>query len=472
MLDPSTAVNGTDPATLVALMNIHGKGVDDYRCGDFNMDVFMRALAVKFTIDELVPVNEFNLRSLILDNCGNALRIDQDLFNLLSTGSLCNTNFDSGNTLVDINSIVGVFTLGSRWVVAANRVTAPRKIQLMSSYATSTALSDKWTYPYFARTVPPDDYQMMDIIAKILEENDWSYVGVIHSDESYGSNGYKALRDIVNKGQFSCVGYDLTIPAEGTVEQYREYVRQIKDWNGVKVIVAVVVEPENLLKAAVLEGVAEDYVWIGLDAWGNFKSVTDEGLAAHFPGAITVYFRDAIMNRFLTYVKGLKYGDPTNQRNDEDHRKFIPKDWFDEFYQHIHKCHLLDATVVLTQYEKECTKKENITDAQILENPTGILDIAAVYAMAKGLQEFVEHCDARETIASCMNRLQDARERLFDLTLKQTWQIHKVTDGLMPSNEQFNLEFNDHRFWSSGYRIYGLNKDNEYIPVRILAYLA
>ena len=474
MLDPNTAVSSTDPATLVTLMNIHDQGVDDYRCGEFNMDVFMRALAVKFTIETLAPKlpsgrKPFDLRSLILDNCGNPLRIDQDLFNLLNTGSLCNTNFDSGNTLVDISSIVGVFTLGSRWVVAANRVTAPRKIQLLSSYATSTALSDKWKYPYFARTVPPDNIGM-DLIAKILKENEWSYVGVIHSDESYGINGYKTLRDIVNEGQFSCVGFDLAIPAQGTVEEYGQLVRQIKDWDGVGVIVAIVVNPENLLKAAVAEGVADKFVWIGTDSWANFKTVTDEGIADKFNGAITVYFRDAVMNNFLTYVRGLKYGNTTNPNNDEDNRKFIPDDWFDEFYQHIHKCHLPEATVVVSKYDRECAKNENITNEKIMETPTGILDIAAVYAMAKGLKEFVGHCDDQETIVSCMKRLEDARERLFDLTLGETWEIHKVEGGLMPSNEQFNLEFNDDRFWNSGFRIYNLRGgNNEYVPVGLFS---
>lgn len=462
MLDPSQGVD--DPATLIALMAIHGQGVDEYRCGEFRIDNFIRALAVKFTIEEVLPgQNPFDLRTLILDNCDNQLRIDQDLFNLLSTGTLCNTNFDSGNSLIDISSIIGVFTQGSRFVVAANRVTAPLKIQLLSSSATSTALSEKWKYPYFARTVPPDNI-MMDIVAKILKENDWSYVGVVHSDESYGINGYKTLRDIVNTGQYSCIGFDLAVPASGTIEELRPLVKQLANLNGIGVIVAIVVDPRPLLEAAVAEGVAEKFVWIGLDAWGNFKQITED-LVEPFRGAITIYFRDAIMNKFVNYVKELKYGDPTNPLNDQDNRKYIPNDWFEEFYQHIHECHLPSATVVVSKFERVCELNENITTDMVKDAQVGILDIAATYAIASGLQKFVSHCNAGESIADCIKRIENPRDRLFGLTLAETWRIHQVTDGLDPSDEQFNLNFNADRFWNSGYRIYNLKDGNDYVEV-------
>ena len=446
------------PATLVALMNIHSQGVDEYRCGELNVHNFLRALAVKYTIERITS-QPFGLRPLILDNCNNQLRIDQDLFNLLSTGKLCNADFDSDGSQIDIKSVIGVFTLGSRFVVAANRVTAPYKVQLLSSYATSNALSDKWRYPYFARTVPPDEL-MMTLIAKILKENDWSYVGVVHSDENYGISGYKMLREIVNTGQYSCIGFDVTIPAAGTVEELRPIVRQLADLNGIGVIVTLVVDPRPLLEAAVAEGVADRFVWIGTDSWGNFRTTT-EGLAQHFRGAISIYFRDAVMENFVDYVKQI----------DWVNRKDIPDDWFEEFYQQIHKCRLPSATVVMSKYTRDCLLNENITAEMVLQEGVGILDIAAIYAMGRGLQKFVSDCGQRN-ITDCINSIDDPRERLFAHTLAETWRIHDRTLLTMDGNitsEKFNMEIGSKRYWNSGYRIYNLkhddNNDNAYIPV-------
>lgn len=466
MLDPA---QGPDvPATLIALMGIHNQGVDEYICGEFNLYNFMRALAVKYTIEKLLPADKpFGLRPLVLDNCDNQLRIDQDLYNLLSTGTLCNTNFDPAGSVIDANSVVGVYTLGSRFVVAANRVTAPLKMQLLSGYATSTALSDQWKYPYFARTVPPDNVQM-EIIAKILKENDWSYVGVIHSDESYGINGYRTLLNIVNTGQYSCIGFDISVPASGTVEELRPIVRQLADLKGIGVIVSIVVDPRPMLEAAILEGVADRFVWIGTDAWGNLKPNT-AGLAQHFKGAITLYFRDALMNDFVSYVKQIKYGNPADPMNDITNRKEIPTDWFEEFYQHIHECHLPEATVVVSRFTQECKRNENISSIMVKQTGVGLFDIAAIYAIGKGLQKFREYCEQDETISECIQRLPNQRDNLFDLTLQQTWDIHRVSNGLDPANEEFSLEFNDDRYWNSGFRIYNLkdgdDNNNDYIEV-------
>ena len=447
-----------NPATLVALMNIHGQGIDQYRCGELNVHTFLRALAVKFTIEKLTD-EPFGLRSLILDNCNNELRIDQDLYNLLANGQLCNAEFDPDGSQIDIDSVIGVFTLGSRFVAAANRVTAPYKIQLLSSYATSPALSDKWTYPYVARTVPPDDMEM-EIIAKILKENDWSYVGVIHSDESYGIGSYKKLQDIINTGLYSCIGFDAAIPAAATVEDLRPIVRQLADVQGIGVIITLVVDPRPLLEAAVLEGVADRFVWIGTDSWGNFQSTT-EGLAQHFRGAITVYFRDAIMNEFVKYVKEIDYVN----------RKEIPNDWFEEFYQQIHECHLPDALVIMSKYERECKLNENITTDMVLKQGVGIYDIAAAYAIGNGLDKFLSDC-SNQPIIDCMQTIMNPRDRLFAHTLAETWEIHKKTLLKMNGDvttEKFNLDIGEKRYWNAGYRIYNLkhddDNDNNYVPV-------
>jgi ABC-type branched-subunit amino acid transport system substrate-binding protein len=60
-------------------------------------------------------------------------------------------------------------------------------IPQVSFASTSTSLSSRETYPYFARTCLPDDIQALGIVDVIFASN-LTYVSVISSDDSYSTN--------------------------------------------------------------------------------------------------------------------------------------------------------------------------------------------------------------------------------------------------------------------------------------------
>lgn len=450
--------NNPNPATLVYFNAIHNQGNDAYRCGAMNMENMMRTLSVIYAIQHsnLNSDRPFNLRILILDNCDNQLRIDQDLFNLLTTGTLCNSEFDSAGSVIDSSTIMGVQTQSSRYVVAANRVTSAFKIQLISGSSTSTALSDQWRYPYFARTVPPDDLQM-EVIARILKENKWSYVSVVYSLESYGINAYRALQKIINDGLYSCIGIAEGINPVSTVADLQPVVRRLADTDGIGVIVLLVVDARPFLEAVIAEGVASRFLLIGTDTWAAKSSVAN-GLAPKFAGAITIDFRNAHYNNFVDWMKTITY----------DNRVGIPDDWFEEFYQHIHKCQLQNSAQPLTEYTNICITTsgtvEVITEDKVKQYQPSLTNVAASYALADGLSQLSrEYGCADKTFSTCMAGIDRARESLFNYTLKQTWNI---SPGQVDPIDTFSLELGyDDRFWNVGYNIYSLQPDNTYNKV-------
>ncbi len=59
------------------------------------------------------------------------------------------------------------------------------KIPQISYASTSAALSDKSRFEYFARTVPPDNFQARAMV-DILQYFNWTFISTVNSEGDYG----------------------------------------------------------------------------------------------------------------------------------------------------------------------------------------------------------------------------------------------------------------------------------------------
>ena len=440
MLTPNSNQSNPNPATVIFTLPIHNQGVDPYQCGALRPRDMLRALAFIYAIESLAP-SRFNLRTLVLDNCNNDIRIDQDIFKILTKGTLCNTEFDmTDNSVINADSVVAVHTVDSRFVMAANRVTSPFKIQLTSGSASSPRFLDERVYPYVARMVPPDTLQM-EVIAKILQQRGWSYVSVLYSQEIYGINGFRTLRDLTNDQGYSCIGFAEALPDVSSKPLIKEALTRLDEVDGSRVIVLIVSDNvRNVLESLIEMNLASKYVVIGTDSWGTESYITED-IWEQFLGALTVSFRDTIYPDFVSWMGEL------NRAN----KQAIPDSWFDEFYQLIHKCQLPDSPVRQEQFATNCSNDLEIGQDQIQEFGVGVHDIAAAYAIGHGLMQL--RCRA-DTIAECLAGVEDARDVLFDHTLAVDWEI--------PVTGNFRLELGPKRYWDSGYSIYTIKEGNFY----------
>jgi len=436
------AATSDNAATLVALLNIHRQGSDAYRCGSLNMHALNLALSFFFTIETLSP-RPYQVRGLVLDFCSNPLRIDRDMYSLLSTGKLCNTGFDADG-IINNNTIAGAFTFSSSSTVAANRVLSPMKVPILSGSATSDLLSDKSNYPYFARTIEPDD-TTMKAIAAILKSKDWTYVSAVYSRESYGISAVAKLQEVL-KSTGGCIGLSVGVDYPTTPDQAKAAVQSLIATAGANVIVLVTLTPRQILLAAKELGVLDRFIFIGTDTWGNDLSVS-AGMEPQLLGSIILSPRSAVVDQFRTYIRAITYSN----------RKNIPKHWFEEFYQTMHKCQLKDSENPQTKYSV-CTKNEVITNGMIQDYPYIINTIAATYSAMAGLNTMASgRCTLQSTFKDCFSDSTNW-DRYFNEILKVQW---KMQDALtLKPAESFDLSYNDDRYWNIGFFIYTLMQNN------------
>ncbi|XP_052073189.1 uncharacterized protein LOC127711239 isoform X2 [Mytilus californianus] len=427
----------TNPATIVAFFPVSLKGFDAYKCGNLYLGSFYRALATSYTLKNLAP-RPFNIRSLVLDTCSNTLRIDRDLYSILSSGGLCNskTTFDS---VINNSTIGGVITTSTANVIAANRILAPLKIPLVGAFSTSSVLNDKYTYPYVARTIS-SDFQETQAIADVLQYNNWTYVTVIYSKEVYGKSGYENFKSQAGKNGI-CITVSLPVPVQGSSDDIKNALSQLSTETGANVVILIAMNPEQILKAAKELGIINQYLWIGTETWGT--NTLDSNLVDDVKGSITVAMRNTMVTGFNNYLKTLRY----------NYRDNIPDDWFEEFYQQVHQCQLPRASVVYSQY-KVCDLSEQITDEKLQMNHYIIYTtIAATYSIANAIQSTKDtRCATKTNFKDCFYDNSN-KEYLFKRLLETKWSGWTDEPG-------FDLNFNEDRYWDVGYDIYNYVVEN------------
>ncbi|XP_060080414.1 uncharacterized protein LOC132559805 [Ylistrum balloti] len=441
--DMSQPAVNANAATFLLVLDGHNQGSDPFRCGTLKIGNIHIALAFFYTLEKLTP-KPYDVRGVVLDYCSNTLRIDQDLYSLLAAGQLCSTAFGA-NGMVNNKTITGILTTSSSSTVAVNRVVKPLKIPIISSRATSALLANQNDYPYFSRTVPPDDHQM-GVIADILASNDWTYVSVVYSMESYGISGLEQLqRNARSRGVCATNAVGISVP--GSMEEAKAVVQELTTFAGANVVVLCTLYPETIMAAAKELDMVDRFIWIGTDTWGRSPTIP-VGIENKLHGLITVDIRSAIVRNFIDYVKEITYNS----------RKNMPLDWFEEFYQEVHQCQLSDAQTPVTKFTNLCNKAEIITDSMVMSSNAYILHtIAATYSLVNGLNIVrTGDCSLAATFADCFSDMHNW-DRLLNAILSTDWDMHNTLDLEPP--DTFNVRFNSQRFVDTGYNIYTYMND-------------
>ena len=107
-------------------------------------------------LDSRYP-ESLRLGGIALDTCSSTLRLDQDIFNLLSGFPLC----DSGDTrqVVPPSSLVAFVPDGNANSIPISRILASTGVTSVSPSATSPELREFVMSEHFLSIVPPDNLQ-------------------------------------------------------------------------------------------------------------------------------------------------------------------------------------------------------------------------------------------------------------------------------------------------------------------------
>lgn len=128
----------------------------------FRMMAFFYAINLVNTDQSLNYPSSLKLGGVALDTCSSTLRLDQDVFNLLSGYPLCETG--QATQVIPPSTIVAFIPDGNLNAIPISRLLALTEISIVSPSATSSALQDILASPNFMTVIPQDDLRATAIL--------------------------------------------------------------------------------------------------------------------------------------------------------------------------------------------------------------------------------------------------------------------------------------------------------------------
>ena len=190
---------------LGGLFPVHEKG-EKTPCGSaiYNRGL-QRVEAMLFAVDQInkdpLLLPDIRLGVNVVDTCSRdtyalnrSLEFIRASLNAMdTTGFECHDGSTPGAKKQGMGPVFGVVG-GSYSSVSIQVAYLLRlfRIPQISPASTAKKLSDKTRFEYFARTVPPDDYQAIALV-DLVERFNWTYVSTVASEGSYGVAGIDAF---------------------------------------------------------------------------------------------------------------------------------------------------------------------------------------------------------------------------------------------------------------------------------------
>ena len=354
------------------------------RCGDIRPDQWAEAML--FAIDS-VNANQTLLPNITLgfdirDSCYiENIGLDETIDVIISGNQLDIGSCDCGSTNLGGNtSEVAAPTVGIIGA-AASRVSIPvaslgRLFQVpqVSFASTSPILSNRETYTYFYRTVPPDNLQAQAVIELVLHFN-WTYISIIYVGDSYGQPAAAEIRNFAAANDI-CIDVDREIGGTFVEQDYQELAERLLDSDANVVILFSHEQNAQQLLEAVNSSSSRKFTWIASDGWARTLA-----LAHLFNETIAGYYGVAPLAprvpAFDSYLSNLTI--ETNRRNH----------WFDEIYSGFASCSLFQNS------SDACSRNKNITSLSNYHQDSFVPPIIdAVYAYANALHDYlVDNCN-------------------------------------------------------------------------------
>ncbi len=404
---------------LGGLFPVHSKGLSVFDpCGTIQFDRGIQRLeAMLFAIDAInndeTVLSDVTLGANILDTCSrDTYALEQSLeyvrasLSNLDTGTYkCDDGSDAERT--DVSFPVAGVVGGSYSTVSIQVANLFRlfRIPQVSYASTSVTLSDKSRFDYFARTVPPDNFQAK-AMADIVRYFNWTYVSTVASQGNYGERGIDSFR-YEARARNICLAVQQKIEQSATEEDLDEIINELLEKRSARVVILFlrVEDAKALLSAAKRQGVTNHFIWLASDGWGKQDiPVNNNQLAAE--GALTLELQAAALKPFDEYFMSLR--PETNTRNP----------WFREFWEKLKHCRLpYNLSVPYERPSQPCTGSEHITPSEYQQESKIQFVYDAVYAMAHALDMMTKdacgHLKRKSKRKRCIKELNIDGARLY-----------------------------------------------------------
>lgn len=374
--------------TLGGLFFLHYKGINNEECGDFNAPGLGHAQAMIYAIEKIN--NDSNLLPNVTlgydihDYCESASLAMKATYHFVKgTDShfACSQEskpltLENNSTVKQHNSspivsLIGPADSGSSVLVGSLLKVAG--IPAVSYAATSEELSSPF-YKHFYRTVPSDK-QQASAMADLFEYFEWSYVGTVAVDDSYGRYGVWALEKESFTRKSFCIALSEYIPRLNYMSKIEIVVSKLKRHKNVKVIVLWLFGGygRGFLKEAEKQNLL-DRTWILSDALAAEQPATHiQSLFNVLDGALGIQPFYYHSKEFETYLTKL---------SPEDVKKKRISYWWDKFWMTEFNCSMIN-TKDFIGCDRNVTLSSNVVHK--LYDAFLPYVIEAVYAVAHAL---------------------------------------------------------------------------------------
>ncbi|XP_043929436.1 extracellular calcium-sensing receptor-like [Protopterus annectens] len=337
-----------------------------------------------FTIEEINIDQELlpnvTLGCVIYDSCTTIAGALEGTMKLLTGQRRTIPNYQC-QTLSSAVAVIGESYSSTSMPMA--RLLGLYKFPQISYAATVMALSDKYQFPSFLRTIPSDLFQSI-AIAQLVLHFGWTWVGLLSDSSDYGLQGsLKVKEELVKAG--ACIAFSETIPAvhsEMKLQHINEIIR--KSSANVIVIYSVDVDLYPLMEVIAHNNVTGK-VWVASDGWALPFLFSKNEFLITLQGTLGFLVRKGDISGFKEYIYSL-----SPYRNPDD--IFLKNFWelvFDCKVQILDK-----ADKNLTRDSKYCAGNETLEGMTLdffrltdLRNTYNVYN--GIYSVAHGLHNII-----------------------------------------------------------------------------------
>ncbi|KAI4895906.1 hypothetical protein NFI96_003259 [Prochilodus magdalenae] len=256
----------------------------------------------------------------IHDTCSDvttALRAVEDFRQCYSTMDLSNMS----SCFPPSAAVIGAYY--SEMSIAVARELNLELIPQVSYASTADILSDKSRFPAFSRTVPNDMHQTHAMV-KLLQENKWTWVGVITTDGDYGRSALDSFLSQAFQAGI-CVAFKEIFPDSVTSTQrlnsaVSRAVQTLQTNSKVRVVVSFA-KPEHMSR--LFKGLLDNNqsgndqrVWVASDNWSTSQSVVTQEQLNRIGWVVGFSFESSDVTPLKEFLLNLELNSEIQKNND------------------------------------------------------------------------------------------------------------------------------------------------------------
>ncbi|XP_075061825.1 extracellular calcium-sensing receptor-like [Mixophyes fleayi] len=277
----------------------------------------------------------------------------------------------------------------------------------ISYFSTSSLLSDRTQFPSFFRTVPSDAFQSQGL-AEMVKYFGWTWVGLVASDDDYGREGIKVIKQVVARSG-ACVAFTEYMASVFSYKNIRNIAKVIQ-MSTAKVVVAFSTDIYliPLLEEMLIQKVTGK-IFVASEAWSISNVLSVDKYAPILFGTLGFAFHSSKIQGFQEYLNNINpYHIPGTK-------------WSKIFWEEAFGCTFLtqnNFTHTVNGFNV-CTGDEDLLSIHNLYNDVSTLRTSynvytAVYMIAKALDD-LRYCKDLDGLSSA--------RKCTDLWTFKPWQL-------------------------------------------------